>query len=250
VIPAVLAVGILLAMLAASNKARAASSSSAAVATAPPSTAPAVKAIVESGDPHKMVAAASAAQQAGQPQLAAELVKQARNAAVTGPKAIYPSPWPDVDPAKWTLFVRAMRGSNQKEITPGYSLGLFGFGMRRLVDLGLASNPHKMDHGGKQVWDADWIPALQPGPEKFLDDAELQYKTFVKSMNLYASQIKAELPEAIGALLDGKPVTMSGLLALAHRAGWAGMKAWSTDPKVRAEHKQSTAVFNKLNGVF
>jgi hypothetical protein len=250
-IPVVFGVGILIAILAATRKAQAqeAAASSPAVKASSPSTAASVKKIVDSGDPRKMVAAAQVAKQGGDHALADGLVKEARNAAVVNAKS-YPSPFPTVAGPEWTQFVIYLRGKNPKQITPGYSLGLFGFGMRRLVDLGLASNPHKGTYNGKTVWLADWAPALTPGPDTFLGDAQTQYNAFVKSMQLYAAQVHKEIPEAVGAQLDGKAVTLSGLLAVAHRAGWAGLKEWMGDAKVRAAHPQSTDIFNKENGLF
>lgn len=249
-IPFIFAAGIVVAiMAAASRSARAAGPGSRAAAAAPAGTAASVKRIVDSGDPRKMVAAATAAHQAGQPALAAELVKHAKNAAIST-AGTYPSPFAAVSAPAWSAFVKGLRGKSQREITPTFNLGLFGFGMRRLVDLGLASNPRQLEFNGKKTWQADWAPALQPGPDKFLDDADAQYKALVKSVTLYAAQIGKELPEVIGSTLDGKPVTLSGLLAVAHRAGWGALKDWISSPDVRAKHTTTTALFNKLNGAF
>lgn len=249
-IPVVFGAALIVGLLSAIAKARAETSPAArAVLAAPPSASGAVQRIVASNDPRKMVAAAAAAKQAGDHKLATELTKHAKNAAVTHAKA-YPSPWPDVPDVGWNRFVFGMRGKDPKAIGAGYTLGLFGFGMRRLADLGLATNPHKGEHAGKAVWLADWLPALEPGPDAFLKNADLQYRTFVKSNADYAKRIHAELPELLEATLDGKPVTLSGLLAIAHRAGWEGMQQWLSDAKVRAAHKQSTELFNRLNGAF
>jgi hypothetical protein len=243
---AVIGIGLLLGLIAAaSSKARASSLS----APAPAGNA-ALKKIVASGNPKAIAAAAVEVHKAGDPKLAAALAKHARSAAVTSPTAAYKSPFPGVDDLHWSLFVRALRGKDPKAITPNYYLGLFGFGMRRLVDLGLATNPHKIDHNGKQVWGADWVPALSPGPEKFLGDADLQYKTFSKSMLNYGKQIARDMPEAVGSTLDGKTVTLSGLLAVCKQAGFEGLKAWAADEAVRASHHTTTALFEKLNGIF
>ena len=250
-IPVVFGFGILVAILSAlTRKAQAAAASpSPATAAASASTAASVQKIVDSGSPQKMMAAAAAAKDAGDHALADGLSKEAQNAAVVNAKA-YPSPFPSVAGSEWSQFAINLRGKSAKTITPGYSLGLFGFGMRRLVDLGLASNPHKGTYKGKTVWLADWAPQLTPGPDTFLNTAQGQYNAFVKSMQLYAAQVHKEIPEAIGSTLDGKPVTLSGLLAVAHRAGWQGLKDWMGDPAVRAAHKQSGDIFNKENGLF
>jgi len=248
-LPVVFGIGLLIALISAAKARAATGPATSAASSAPPATAAAVDKIVASGDPAKMVAAIQIAQNAGDHQLAADIAKAAKGAAVVNTK-VFPSPWGNVPDLGWTRFVVGMRGKDPKVITPGYTLGLFNFGMRRLVDLNLASNPHQGEYKGKKVWLADWAPPLQPGPDKFLSDADAQYKAFIKSNQLYATQIKKEIPEAIGATLDGKPVTLSGLLAVAHRAGWAGLRKWLSDPATRAEHKQSTEIFNKLNGAF
>lgn len=241
----IVGVGVLLGLIAAASRARASSMP----ATAPAGDA-ALKKIVASGNPKAIAAAAVEVHKSGNPQLAQVLAKHARSAAVTSPTAAYKSPFPGVKDLPWSIFVRALRGSNAKAITPNYYLGLFGFGMRRLVDLGLATNAHKVDHNGKQVWGADWIPSLAPGPEKFLSDADLQYKTFARSMLAYARQIATAAPELVGSTLDGNTVTLSGLLAVCKQAGFDGMKAWSASETTRAAHHTTTALFEKLNGIF
>ena len=241
-----LGLGALLALVAAATgKAKAAE-----LVPVPSPVGPALKKIKASGNPKAMAAAAVALHKAGHTALAQDVAKSAQSAAVTHPAATYKSPLPNVAVAAWTQFVRAMRGKDAKAITPSYSLGLFGFGMRRLVDLGLASNPHRIERNGRKVWDADWKDEYSPGPDKFLDDPELQYKTFSKSMLAYAKQVARELRELVGSQLDGQQVTLSGLLAVAHQAGFDGLKKWAASPEVRAQFPGTSTQFHKLNGIF
>lgn len=246
-----LGLGALVVLLASAARSAAAATPAAAAALPPATKAKAaVKKLIDSKNPRKLAAAAVVAHRAGDPALAQHLAAHARNAAATAPGQIYQSPIPGIAPAAWSAFVSAMRGPDAKAITPTYFLGLFRFGMRRLVDLGLAHSPHHREHNGRQVWDATWVPALQPGPEKFLNNPDLQLKTFGRSMLSYAHQIATSAPQLVGSLLDGQPVTLSGLLGVAHQAGLQGLQQWAADAKVRARFPQTMAVYRRVNGIF
>ena len=247
----ILGIGALLAVLIAASRAHARGAAVPAIPPAPvPAVDPNLKKIVASGNPKAIAQAAIAIHKAGNPTLAAALAKRAKGLAVTNSDAAYKSPFPGVADLAWSAFVHAMRGPNPKAITPAYSLGMFSFGMRRLVDMGLATNLHKFQFHGKTVWTADWIPSLQPGPDKFLSDPDLQYRTFAKSMLAYGKQIAREMPEAVGSTLNGQTVTLSGLLAVAKQAGFDGLKTWAASDEARARYHTTTEQFEKLNGVF
>ncbi len=254
ILPAGLLLGLgLLIALASSKKAqaRALEASPAAAAPPPPGPSPeavALKRIVESGDPVKIAAAATEAARAGKAPLAQALQKEAKSAAVAHPDTTFPSPWTNLDRGKWNQYVAVMRGHDPKAITPAYYLGLFGFGMRRLVDIGLARNARRGMYDGRKVWIADWVAPLTL--DKFLGDADFQYKAFVKATDQDIKRIKTELLELVGSTIDGKPVTYSGLLAVIKQAGFDGLRAWAADPKVRHEHASTTAQFNRANGIF
>jgi hypothetical protein len=248
-----LGLGLLVALLAASKKARAAEGPASSPAAPPGASAHAAAAehiqrIVDSGDPAKIAAAAALAERAGKAPLAAQLKRDAKSAAVAHPDTSFPSPWKNLERPKWNLYVNVMRGRNPKLITPAYHLGLFGFGMRRLVDLGLASRPRRGMYEGRKVWIADWTPPLTA--DKFLGDADFQYQAFVKATDQDIKRIKEELPELVGSTIDGKPVTYSGLLAVIKQAGFEGLKEWASDPKIRAQHPSTTAQFERANGIF
>jgi hypothetical protein len=118
-----LVAGLLAGLLAAASKARAAES-------VPVSEREHLKKILATKDPRKIAAAAKAAHETGHPELAAALTKHARGAALAVPGAAYKSPFPKVPDDAWTRYVRLMRGKTAEQITPGYHLGLFAFGMR------------------------------------------------------------------------------------------------------------------------
>lgn len=236
-----LGIGLLMAILAAASKAHASS----------PDVAASLHKIVSSGDPAKMLAAGQAATQAGNRQLGAELTERARNAAAASPTAVYPSPFPSVPTPAWSAWVHAMRaGTSPTTITPGYFLGMFGLGMQRAVDLGLAQNPRQVVRGGRKVWDADWLEPLQPGPDKFLSMPAFQYATFRRAVAADLNAIGTQMPQAVGTEIDGVKASPSGLLAVAKLAGVHGLKAWLEDPAVRAKFPQSGALFRQVNGIF
>jgi len=213
-----------------------------------------VKKIVATGNPRKVAAAAIVAQKSGDKKLAAALAVKARSMQkASAPAAFYQSPFTNVPHDAWNAWVQALRGPNPRAVSPLNHLGLFAMGMRRLVDLGLATNPRQelaTGGGGRKVWVADWIPALQPGPDKFLSDADLQYRVFVKSVNDDFKAIKEKMPTAVGVDVDGAKATPSGLLAVTKQAGVEGLKKWLADPKARQQYATTTAQFKKLNGVF
>jgi hypothetical protein len=238
-----LGLGVLLALIAAAK-------AHAETAPASASLDSHVKRIVDSGDPHKMLEAAKVAHASGNRQLGADLASKARDAAIVSSTAVYPSPFPDVATPAWSAFVHALRSGSATAITPGYFLGLFGFGMPRLVDLGLATNARKVKRGDRTVWDADWSPPLQPGPDKFLASPTLQYHAFVKMVKADSQAIHDMGDKAIGADIDGTKATASGLLAVSKQAGMKGLTEWLASPEVRAQHKNTTAQFKKINGIF
>jgi hypothetical protein len=234
----------LMAALAAASRAHA--------ATAAPAPAPGVDAsvqkILRTGDPHKILAASQAAKESGNRHLADHLTIKAADANVMAPNAVFPSPFPSVPTAAWTKFVHLLRGKNPAEITAAYHLGLFAFGMPRLVDLGLASNPHQIQRNGRKVWDADWTPPASL--EQFLASPSFQYHTFVKAMTADLHEILAKLPTAVGTEIDGQPATPSGLLAVVKQAGLKGLETWIADEATRKKFPTTTAQFHKLNGIF
>lgn len=240
----VIGIAFLMAALAAASRAHA---SSAAPAT-PANPDASVQKIVNSGDPKKMLAASHAAGKSGDRQLSDKLAIKAADASVMAPNAVFPSPFPSVPAAAWTTFVRALKGKDPREITSAYHLGLFAFGMPRLVDLGVATNARQVQKNGRKVWDADWTAPASL--EAFLSSPSFQYHTFVKAVRQDLEQIKEKVPHAIGTEIDGKPATPSGLLAVTKQAGLKGLESWIADEEVRKKHSNTTAAFHRLNGIF
>lgn len=187
--------------------------------------------------------AASSATMAGFDKLGEELSKKAEAArevlVKTGKLA---SPIEGVSDDAWTNFTRQMKSANPEDIDAKGNVGMFAMTVRRLTDLGVFKDPKKV--GG--VWNANWqIPR-----EKLLSNPKLQYKLFEKSMVGHVGLIKNKLDKGIAIEIGGKNATLSGLLAVAHRAGAEGMNKWIDDPNQRAKFPNTTAVYVAMNGIF
>lgn len=201
-------------------------------------------------DPEPLKEAAQQARAEGKEAQAQALEKAYDGKRVESGTVTFVSPIANVKPEFWTRFVNCVKGSNPRLITPGFALGLFGFGARRLVDLGAMKNPRQGTYKGKTVWTGDWVPPLDIN--KFLADSALQYKLFFASMRDYATRIRdtAAIRGLIGKTIDGKVITLSGILGVAHRAGWSGMVKWFSTPSDRTKFTATTKAFNDCNGIF
>lgn len=186
-----------------------------------------------------LLKAADAADEAGFPQLGAALRKRAETA-----RKLIASPFKDVSGAAWTRFARVIAGRNRLgTVNPKGFYGLFQLGVRRLTDLDIMSDPKKQSDGS---WTGTWVVPM----EKFLSDPKLQYRAFAKSMELYRIVISEKFKKIIGAQIEGKSVTLSGLLAVAHMAGSQGLEKWLTSENVRKRFSHVTEMYLKANGVF
>lgn len=148
---------------------------------------------------------------------------------------------------EWVDFVRIFVNGNPYTVTQSFRLGAFEMTVRRLCDLGAMANPRPTRHAGWQVWDAEW-----KRPEsliEFLSDFFGQYDLFAQSIAQYATEEK--IREAVGTVIDGVPLTLSGALSVAHRAGLPGFLSWVSKPKDRVRFsRNTTAFFNRGNGLF
>lgn len=143
----------------------------------------------------------------------------------------------------WRTFVVAMAASPRDRRERG-KLGMFGMDARRLSDVGFMEAPKKMQVAGASSWTGTWRAPLDEG--KFLASAPAQYEAFSRSV---ARMAPAAAPH-VGAVVDGKKASLSGLLAVGHLAGEGGIESWVLDPAVRKRFAQTTANFDKANGIF
>lgn len=132
---------------------------------------------------------------------------------------------PIADDDKWTKFVRALTVAAG---VPG-RVGIFGFSPKRLGE-------------------------IEPNITSTTDQSpDAQLGWFKKSVLDYIPVIldrhDADFNQP-GFALNGKPVTLSGLLALAHLAGIEGMTSWLSNDRDKAKFKATTAAFNAANGLF
>lgn len=147
----------------------------------------------------------------------------------------------------WLAFVRVFVNRDSHAITPNFRLGAFEMTVPRLCDLGAMENLRLTHHNGWQVWDADWKkPASLV---EFLDDALGQYELFAESIRRYSLD---ELVRGfVGTKIDEHTATLSGILAVAHRAGLPGLSSWIVNPKDRRRFSRNTTTyFERANGLF
>ena len=154
-------------------------------------------------------------------------------------KTILKSPLPGVEDAKWTEFARAMETQKLNEVSPSNALGLYAMKPRRLADIGLMKNlSTKRAPNGRMVWVGDFVKPLSA--EKFLTNPLLQYNAFVDSTRAYVKK----LAERKTKRAEG--MTLSGALAVLHRAGLAGLEKWGEGKKF----EDTEALYSRANGVF
>lgn len=155
---------------------------------------------------------------------------------------LIPSPFPDVPATAWTRFVQTMASAKFGYVSPKGFYGAFVMGVRRLVDLKVMKDPKKVG----TIWQGTWvIPQAE-----YLASPSIQYATFGKSMVAYRKVIEAKYSKILGAIVEGKKASLSGLLAAAHVAGSAGLGKWLSDPAYRAKFKHVTAAYLKTTGIF
>jgi hypothetical protein len=168
--------------------------------------------------------------------------------AAAAPLQQFRSPLPEVADDEWTRFVRLMATGRATSVTAGGHLGIFGFGLKRLQDLGLVRASRRVAREGRVVWEADWVPPHSL--EGFLSNGGLQYRTFAKHMSDLRGRILDRHGSAIGKVFASKRATLSGLLAVAHQAGLQGLARWLDNEGDRQRFPHTTAAFIKASGVF
>ncbi len=192
-------------------------------------------------------AAAIEADKAGMPEAAQALAEKAAIVQEIEREELantFTSPFPGVTGAAWSKFVRYFKQGNADTVTAGYSLGYFLMGMRALQDEGVVKNTYKGDYNGREVWLGDWAGAYSL--EYWKANPALQYDTFVKHMKRARNAIKTRHSAFIGKTVEGKTVTLSGLMGVSKQAGLAGLAAWLDGNRVA----KTTEVFHKTNGIF
>lgn len=151
------------------------------------------------------------------------------------------SPLPDVSDEAWTRFVHLCAQAPLRSVSASNALGMFEMFPRRLADLKLVENLRRTKaKSGRTVWTGRFVAPMTA--EKFLTDAQIQYRVFCLSMLDYAKQItRGEISVSANCGL-----TMSGVLALLHRCGPRGVESWT-----KGNSFESTRQFvERAQGVF
>lgn len=147
---------------------------------------------------------------------------------------------------QWLDFVKTSSNGNPRTITPTFRLGAFELSVKRLCDLGVMRNPRQVAHAKKQVWDAEWI--YPKTLKEFQADPMLQYSLFAESVRRYATD--PALLAHVGCNVAGLDMTLSGVLAVAHRMGLQGLAGWVAYPSKRERYTHTMNYFQRANGIF
>jgi hypothetical protein len=157
------------------------------------------------------------------------------------------SPIVGVSDGAWTEYVVKWRGvRGLRTVTRDGRMGAFGFTARELSDVGLMSDLRK---GPSGVWLGTWAPGLNL--PAFLADARQQYHALVELSRQHAAVISSNYAKACQDLqIEGQPVTLSGLLAGARKAGLSGLRNWVEDAADRHRHVETTALVSRFSSIF
>lgn len=155
------------------------------------------------------------------------------------------SPIKGVVLVSWTRFTTTMARHPRGGKTSRGRLGAFGMDGRRLADVGFMTTPKKVTVGSETgVWVGEWKKPLSE--ELYLKSLPAQYASFKRSMVTMAPKIQG----FVGAKIDGKTATLSGLLGVGHLAGEQGVASWVKDAGIRKKFAKTTETFHLTNGIF
>lgn len=161
----------------------------------------------------------------------------------------YPSPLDGVDDASWNTYVRRARLARVGTHSEWNRFGAYQLNPRMLADIGLMVNARKGEYRGHaSLWLGDWAPGQSA--EAFLASDVAQVEALADLVRLHARVIRVRHQGAIGTEIEGVPVSLSGLLAVAQRAGLGGLSKWIADAEDRAGFPETTAAYKRLNGIF
>lgn len=161
--------------------------------------------------------------------------------------SVFHSPIPEASDEQWARFVRLMQAGDVAAVTPTGQVGIFQTRLKRLEDLGLVRDVKRIQREGTPSWTATFRPPLTLA--RMLSDPLFQYRIFVASMKRYRDEILARHRAAIGKEIEGKPATLSGLMAVSQHAGPA-LASWLANEADRRRFKQTTAAYGRTTGVF
>lgn len=153
---------------------------------------------------------------------------------------VLPSPLANVSDEAWTTFVRVMATAPIDSVSSSNAVGMFEIMPRRLADLGIIKKLKRTTSPeGRTVYTGTFCAPLTSA--KFLKSAPDQYRVFSSSMSDYTGKITD------GTLKKDPDMSLSGALAILHRAGPRGLEIWASD----AEKFSSTvAAYDRAKDLF
>jgi hypothetical protein len=160
-------------------------------------------------------------------------------------KRLIRSEFPRVSDEAWTKFVFALRTSKLDSISSSNEKGMFSLKPKRLEDLSIMKNlKSERSPSGRMVWTGEFVSPMTE--ERFLKDASAQYAAFCMSLKKYVAGLSdGTIPKPDGGWPKG--MSLSGALAILHRAGPMALKSWNNETK---RFKDTIALYNQANGIF
>lgn len=153
------------------------------------------------------------------------------------------SPIDGVPMERWVKFARTMVTGKPDSVADNGALGMFRYDPRKLADLGIVE---KVSRDGK-AWRGNF---RAPITAKVFADPRLQAKIFERDMRATSLMVGSRHADQLGKAHAGEPATLSGLMAVAHRAGRDGLASWLANDGDKARFKQTTASYLAVNGLF
>lgn len=155
------------------------------------------------------------------------------------------SPWPDVEVDAWAQYVRGSLLPADDRGTRDWLIGIFGLSPRALERIGIMTGVKKE----ADRWSGEWTGTIPS--EIFLKSVPAQVQALTAISHLHRAESGDTLDAMVGQEIEGVEATLSGLLAVALRAGGkAGLESWVNNEADRRKFKRTTAAYLKQNGVF
>lgn len=165
------------------------------------------------------------------------------------------SPIHEATDEQWTALVDALATGTPGEVNPDGTLGRWCIGYRQLRDLGLVEetkmrDPYisltwrwKLDETGRSV-------PFEEAQAAFLADEGAQYMALAQVLAHHYQALIGDEHKLLGREVDGRALSLSGLLGLARKAGLSGLHKWIASPADRAKFSRTTAFVDLCNGIF
>jgi hypothetical protein len=145
----------------------------------------------------------------------------------------------DADDEQWTAFVRGMIVASVDAVSASNGVGMFEMSPRRLADLDIVSQPQRVRApSGRMIWVATFIYPVTA--TKFLRSPQRQYGAFCRSMRDYNGRMKS------GEIERPADTSLSGALAVLHRAGPRGLQTWVSGERFPETERR----YQKVAGIF